>query len=214
MTVLRPEDRGHSIGAILPSGSSSTSRSSWSCEPVPSVTLLSTSRRCGSTISRLSPNAAPSPARRRPIRSPGSRSTVLARLRFPATRVRASGGDEVDRLEQLGEQYETVVGLGLLTWTGHGATVRRHLLAMSAQVRFEAETGRITVGPPPEGGRLRFEEDMLEAAQLPGRELVRSLGERLADLGAEPWDRGAAPRTGLPPCDLSEVGFAGRKDDV
>ncbi|HZD02459.1 MAG TPA: AAA domain-containing protein [Actinomycetes bacterium] len=97
---------------------------------------------------------------------------------------------EIEQLAgQLGEQYETVVGVGLLTWSGEAPSVRRHLLTMPAQVRFEAETGRITVGLPPEGGRLRFEEDMLEATRLPSRELVRSLGERLADLGAEPWDR-------------------------
>jgi AAA domain len=97
---------------------------------------------------------------------------------------------EIEQLAgQLGERYETVVGIGLLTWSGNEVAVRRHLLTMPAQVRFVPETGQIMITLPPEGGRLRFEEDMLEAVQLPSRELVRSLGERLDGLGAEPWDR-------------------------
>lgn len=103
---------------------------------------------------------------------------------------------EIEQLgSQLGEQYETVIGLGLLTWSGPAGAIRRHLLTMPAQVRFEAEMGRITVGASLEGTRLRFEEDMLEGEQLPSRDLVRSLGSRLDELGAEPWDRVAIDST-------------------
>jgi very-short-patch-repair endonuclease len=88
---------------------------------------------------------------------------------------------------QLGEQFETVLGIGLLSWSGPTGAVRRHLLTMPAELRFHAETGRISGGQPAGGGRLGFEEDMLEGGQLPSREIKRSLEERLQD--TEPWDR-------------------------
>jgi len=97
---------------------------------------------------------------------------------------------EVEQLgNHLGEQFETVVGLGLLTWAGPPGTgiVRRHLLTMPAEVAFDAETGRISLGPPADGARLSFEEDMLDGGQLPSRELKQQLDERL--LEADPWDR-------------------------
>ena len=90
---------------------------------------------------------------------------------------------------QLGEQFEVVVGIGLLTWSGTAGGVHRHLLTMPAEMRFEAETGRITVGRPAEGARLAFEEDMLEGEQLPARDIVKTLAERLSGLSSEPWDR-------------------------
>jgi len=90
---------------------------------------------------------------------------------------------------QLGEQYEVVVGIGLLTWSGTAGSVRRHLLTMPAEMHFEAETGRITVGRPADGARLAFEEDMLEGEQLPARDVIQTLAERLSGLSGEPWDR-------------------------
>jgi very-short-patch-repair endonuclease len=95
---------------------------------------------------------------------------------------------DVEQLgNQLGEQFETVLGIGLLSWSGPAGAIRRHLLTMPAELRFHAETGRISAGPPADGGRLGFEEDMLEGGQLPSREVKRSLDERLQ--AAEPWDR-------------------------
>jgi hypothetical protein len=94
---------------------------------------------------------------------------------------------DVEQLgNQLGEQFETVLGIGLLSWSAPGATVRRHLLTMPAEVRFHAESGRISAGQPADAARLGFEEDMLEAGQLPNREVKRALDERLGVV--EPWD--------------------------
>jgi hypothetical protein len=71
---------------------------------------------------------------------------------------------DVEQLgNQLGEQFETVLGVGLLTWAGPSGVARKHLLTMPAELRFDAETGRIAVGPPEDGARLTLEEDMLEA---------------------------------------------------
>jgi hypothetical protein len=95
---------------------------------------------------------------------------------------------DVEQLSnQLGEQFETVLGVGLLTWAGPSGVARKHLLTMPAELRFDAETGRIAVGRPEDGARLTVEEDMLEGGQLPSREVKRELDGRLAT--ADPWDR-------------------------
>jgi hypothetical protein len=95
---------------------------------------------------------------------------------------------DVEQLgNQLGEQYEIVVGIGLLTWSGQTGAIRRHLLTVPADLRFDAETGRISLGQPADGARPRLEEDMVQGDRLPSRDIKRSLDERLPE--AEPWDR-------------------------
>src|SRR5919198_4648085 len=95
---------------------------------------------------------------------------------------------DVEQLgNQLGEQYETVVGIGLLTWSGPTGAIRRHLLTVPADLRFDAETGRISLEQPADGARPPPEEDMVQGGRLPSRDVKRSLDERL--LEAEPWDR-------------------------
>jgi hypothetical protein len=51
---------------------------------------------------------------------------------------------------RLGEEYELVLGLGLLTWQTHtGQRVRRHLIVADAILEFEARLGRLTGRPVP-----------------------------------------------------------------
>lgn len=69
---------------------------------------------------------------------------------------------------RLGEEYELVLGLGLLTWlTPNGQRVRRHLLIADATLDFEAGQQRFTVRPHPEGTKLRPELDMLDPTEQP-----------------------------------------------
>jgi primosomal protein N' len=91
---------------------------------------------------------------------------------------------------RLGEEYELVLGLGLLTWQTHtGQRVRRHSIVADAILEFEARLGKFTVRPHTEGAKLRPELDMLDIEEQPAR------AEETAKFslnGAEddPWERG------------------------
>ena len=71
---------------------------------------------------------------------------------------------------RLGEKYELVLGLGLLTWkTPTGQGVRRHLIVADAFLGFEAKQQRFTVRPHPDGAKLRPELNMLDIKDQPLR---------------------------------------------
>ena len=70
--------------------------------------------------------------------------------------------------QRLGEQYEVVLGLGFLLWsTPDGHEIRRHLLAASTNLAFDAAHGIIIVGPAGEGAKIHFEQDMLDPKSRP-----------------------------------------------
>ena len=90
---------------------------------------------------------------------------------------------------RLGEEYELILGLGLLTWqTPSGQPVRRHLIVADAILEFEAQLGKFTVRSHPYGAKLRIELDMLDVEEQPIRseEDVRTL---LANSGDDPWNK-------------------------
>lgn len=90
---------------------------------------------------------------------------------------------------RLGEEYELVLGIGLLTWqTPSNQRVRRHLVVANATLEFEARLGKFTVRSNPDGANLRPELDMLDVEEQPDR------AEELAKTGLmnaedNPWDR-------------------------
>ena len=91
---------------------------------------------------------------------------------------------------RLGEEYELVLGLGLLTWqTPTGQRARRHLIVADAILEFEARLGKFTVRPHTEGAKLRPELDMLDIGEQP----ARAEETAKASLGAaedDPWEKG------------------------
>jgi very-short-patch-repair endonuclease len=91
---------------------------------------------------------------------------------------------------RLGEEYELVLGLGLLTWqTPTGQRVRRHLIVADAILAFEARLGRFTVRPHPEGANVRPELDMLDIQDQPAR-AEENAKRSLAAANDDPWDKG------------------------
>ena len=90
---------------------------------------------------------------------------------------------------RLGEEYELILGLGLLTWqTPCGQRVRRHLIVSDGVLDFEASLGKFTVRPHPEGSKLRPELDMLDVEEQPIR-AEENAKASLADAGDDPWDK-------------------------
>ncbi|HUY98589.1 MAG TPA: hypothetical protein VMW47_13410, partial [Verrucomicrobiae bacterium] len=111
------------------------------------------------------------------------------------------------RQQQLGEQYELVLGLGYLTWVigaEHPTRVRRHLIVAQSDVTFDAERGIVSVGPGSDGARLTLEQDMLDpehrvsghaldhiTATLDGREALHDGATILAAMRT--WVNAASP---------------------
>lgn len=91
---------------------------------------------------------------------------------------------------RLGEEYELVLGLGLLTWqTPTGQRVRRHLIVADAILEFEARLGKFTVRPPTEGAKLRPELDMLDIEEQPAR-AEEAAKSSLTNAEDDPWEKG------------------------
>jgi very-short-patch-repair endonuclease len=95
---------------------------------------------------------------------------------------------------RLGEEYELVLGVGLLNWqTPSGQHVRRHLLVANAILEFEASLGKFTVRPMPDGANLRPELDMLDVDDQPAHaEEAAKLS--LANGADDPWDHACLDR--------------------
>lgn len=91
---------------------------------------------------------------------------------------------------RLGEEYELVLGLGLLTWqTPTEQRVRRHLVVADAIMEFEARLGKFTVRPHTEGAKLRPELDMLDIEEQPAR-AEETAKASLAAAEDDPWEKG------------------------
>jgi very-short-patch-repair endonuclease len=91
---------------------------------------------------------------------------------------------------RLGEEYELLLGLGLLTWqTPAGQRTRRHLVVADAILEFEARLGKFTVRPHADGAKVRLELDMLDIQEQPARAEETANGSLLA-AGDDPWERG------------------------
>lgn len=91
---------------------------------------------------------------------------------------------------RLGEEYELVLGLGLLTWqTPTGQRVRRHLIVADAILDFEARLAKFTVRPHTESAKLRPELDMLDIEEQPAR-AEDTAKASLAAAEDDPWEKG------------------------
>ena len=91
---------------------------------------------------------------------------------------------------RLGEEYELVLALGLLTWqTPTGQRVRRHLIVADAMLEFEPSLGKFIVRPHTEGAKLRPELDMLDIEEQPAR-AEETAKSSLTQAEDDPWEKG------------------------
>jgi len=90
---------------------------------------------------------------------------------------------------RLGEEYELVIGIGLLTWqTPSNQRARRHLIVANALLEFEARLGKFTVRPNPDGANLRPELDMLDIEEQPAR-AEEAAKDSLRNATDDPWEK-------------------------
>lgn len=93
-----------------------------------------------------------------------------------------------------GEEYELVLGLGLLTWqTPTKQLVRRHLVVADAILEFDARLSKFTVRTHTEGANLRLELDMLDIEE-PLADAKKTAKKDLAAAEDDPWKRDCVGR--------------------
>jgi very-short-patch-repair endonuclease len=89
------------------------------------------------------------------------------------------------RQQKLGEQYEVVLGMGLLLWrTPDHQLIRRHLLVAQTNIVFDAVHGIIKLGPAGDGPQLALEQEMIDPQYRPG---IIDLNERISNIGDDLW---------------------------
>ncbi|MFL5815192.1 MAG: AAA domain-containing protein [Bdellovibrionia bacterium] len=94
--------------------------------------------------------------------------------------------------QKLGEAYEVVLGLGLLTWrSSPSSSIRRHILTTRITISFDTRKGAITIGPTGEGVNLELEQEMIDPQKRPDAKVWSALEQQAHEIGEQLWD-GAA----------------------
>lgn len=88
------------------------------------------------------------------------------------------------------EELELVLGAGMLTWRpATQSPVRRHLLVTSVTIRFDDDTGRLTVSPDETRDGARVELDMLDPSLVSDPQRVNAVRDDAHSTPAHPLDR-------------------------
>lgn len=94
------------------------------------------------------------------------------------------------RRQKLGEQYELVLGLGLLHWQGpKSARVRRHVLTVEAEIEFDARNGVIAIHDAPNGSVITVEDDMLHTEERPQPSEKTQLDASAKETAGDFWNQ-------------------------
>ena len=93
------------------------------------------------------------------------------------------------RSSSLGEQYELLVGFGLLAWKDSTQQrIYRHLVAIPVETQFDSQRGILSLAQAGDG-RLRLEEDMLEPSDRPRGADAVEIGRILGELEGDVWNQ-------------------------
>lgn len=92
-------------------------------------------------------------------------------------------------IEASEENYELVVGIGLLIWRDpKGKEIRRHVLTAPAEISLDAPRGVLRADMSASFERFRVELDMLERSEQPHVD-TETMDDLLADLDVDAWNR-------------------------
>jgi very-short-patch-repair endonuclease/16S rRNA G527 N7-methylase RsmG len=92
--------------------------------------------------------------------------------------------------KKLGEQFEMVIGIGLLNWqTANSNKVHRHLLTVPCSFQFDSNNGLIQVIPSAEGIKPEIEQDMLELEDRLDNKAMEPIKERMSTLHEDLWNK-------------------------
>ena len=93
------------------------------------------------------------------------------------------------RQEKLGEQYEVVVGIGLLSWKSPASgPIRRHVVCLQARVEFDRLRGIMIVRAGSDGPQPALECEMLDTSDRPEVVGMTALDDAVKELDGDPWE--------------------------
>ena len=93
------------------------------------------------------------------------------------------------RQEKLGEQYEVIIGAGLLLWKSpNSGEINRHILAIQTRIEFDRVRGILSAGPALDGPKPTLEYSMLETTDRPTPPDLTDIENDAIRLDGEPWD--------------------------
>ncbi|MEQ6389239.1 AAA domain-containing protein [Bacillaceae bacterium S4-13-58] len=88
------------------------------------------------------------------------------------------------------DQFELVVGVGLLNWkTANTKKVHRHLLTIPCSFTFDSDHGVISIIPTSDGIIPYFEQDMLEIAERIDSDALNHFQSLIDDLQIRFWNK-------------------------
>ena len=94
------------------------------------------------------------------------------------------------RQEKLGEQYEVIIGAGLLTWRSpNSQDIKRHILEIQARIEFDRVRAVMSVGSVLDGSQPVIECGMLETADRPNPANLTDIENDARLLDGDPWER-------------------------
>lgn len=95
------------------------------------------------------------------------------------------------QIQKQGEILELVLGFGLLAWRpkGDSPAILRHMVTARVDLNFDPATGTIRLSCGVDGAQLKIEDDMLDAKLRPPAGHHAAVGEQLAALGDDVWNR-------------------------
>lgn len=92
--------------------------------------------------------------------------------------------------KKLGEQFELVIGIGLLNWqTANSHKVHRHLVTVPCSFQFDSNNGVIRVIPSPEGITPEIEQDMLELEDRLDNKAMEPIKDKMTTLHEDLWNK-------------------------
>jgi hypothetical protein len=92
--------------------------------------------------------------------------------------------------QRRGEQYELLLGVGVLLWTtASDDKVRRPIVTARVTIALERQSGCITIAPAVDGANFAVEQDMLEVNERPPIQGQQKTEREVSALES-PWDRG------------------------
>lgn len=89
--------------------------------------------------------------------------------------------------QRLGEAYEVVTGLGLLSWKFAGYDIKRHIVTARTNVEFNFSSGVIEVRAAAEGAKTTLEQDMIDPKDRPVVEQQQLIENMIKEIGDEIW---------------------------
>jgi len=85
--------------------------------------------------------------------------------------------------QRRGEQYELLLGVGVLLWTtASDHKVRRPIVTARVTIALERESGCVTIAPAIDGANFAIEQDMMEVNERPPVQDQRQIEDKVSAL--------------------------------